>query len=61
MTAKDLAIQAINRLPDNADWAQVEDRIQFVAGLRKGLSELDQGKGINHCVVKEEFAEWLTE
>jgi hypothetical protein len=56
MTVKDLAIQPISRLPDNADRAQVEERIHFVAGLRKGLYELDHGEGIAHNVVKEEFA-----
>ena len=60
MTTKDLAIQTIQRLPDDADWAQIEERIHFVAGLRKGLYELDHGEGIAHSAVKEEFAEWLT-
>lgn len=60
MTTKELAIQTINRLPDGADWAQIEERIRFVAGLRKGLYELDHGEGIEHNVVKEEFAEWLS-
>lgn len=60
MTTKELAIQTINRLPDGADWAQIEERILFVAGLRKGLYELDHGEGIAHSVVKEEFAEWLS-
>jgi len=60
MTTKELAIQTISRLPDGADWAQIEERIHFVAGLRKGLYELDQGEGIVHSAVKEEFAEWLS-
>jgi hypothetical protein len=60
MTTKELAIQAINRLPDSADWMQIEERIHFVAGLRKGLYELDHGEGIAHSVVREEFAEWLS-
>ena len=34
---------------------QVKERIHFVAGLRKGLNELDNGEGIAHNVVKEEF------
>ena len=60
MTVKDIAIQTISRLPDSADWPQIEERIHFVAGLRKRLTELDQGEGIAHNVVKEEFAEWLS-
>jgi predicted transcriptional regulator len=60
MTTKELAIQAISRLPNNADWMQIEERIHFVAGLRKGLYELDRGEGIAHDLVKEEFSEWLS-
>ena len=29
MTTKELAIQAISRLPDSADWMQIEERIHF--------------------------------
>ena len=60
MTTKELAIQAISRLPDSIDWMQIEERIHFVAGLRKGLYELDCGQGISHDMGKEEFAEWLS-
>ncbi len=60
MTTKELAIQAITRLPDSADWLQIEERIHFIAGLRKGLYELDRSEGIAHSMVKEEFAEWLS-
>jgi hypothetical protein len=60
MTTKELAIQTINRLPDSADWTQIEERIHFAAGLRKELYELDHGEGIAHSVVKEEFAEWIS-
>lgn len=55
MTTKELAIQTISRLPDSADWMQIEERIHFAAGLRKGLYELDRGEDIVHGVVKEEF------
>ncbi len=59
MTTKDIAIQTIQELPDNATWDDIQERIRFVAGVRKGLRELDEGKGIPHDRVKEEFAEWL--
>ena len=61
MTTKQIAIQTIQQLPDDATWDDVEERIRFVAGVRKGLRELDQGKGIPHDRVREEFAEWLTD
>ncbi len=61
MTTKQIAIQTIQGLPDDATWDDIQERIRFVAGVRKGLRELDQGKGIPHDRVKEEFAEWLTD
>ena len=59
MTAKQAAIHTIQNLPDNATWDEIQERINFVAGVRKGLRELDEGKGIPHEDVEREFAEWL--
>ncbi len=61
MTTKQIAIQAIQELPDDATWDEIQERIRFVAGVRKGLRELDEDKGIPHDRVREEFAEWLTD
>lgn len=61
MTRKQLAIQTLQGLPDDATWDDIQERINFVAGVRKGLRELDGGKGIPHDQIKEEFSEWLTD
>ena len=60
MTTKQIALKTIEQLPEDASWEDIQERINFVAGVRKGLRELDEGKGISHDKVKEEFAEWLT-
>ena len=60
MTIKEIAMQTIKNLPEDASWEDIQERINFIAAIRKGLSELDEGKGISHDKVKEEFAEWLT-
>jgi len=60
MTSKEIALKAIEQLPANASWEDIQERINFVVAVRKGLHELDEGKGIPHDKVKEEFAEWLT-
>lgn len=59
MTTKEAAIKTIQGLPDDATWEDVQERINFVAGVRKGIRELDEGKGIPHEKVREEFVEWL--
>jgi predicted transcriptional regulator len=60
MTSKEIAIKTIERLPENASWEDIQERINFIAAIRKGLRELDEGKGISHDKVRQEFAEWLT-
>jgi predicted transcriptional regulator len=60
MTSKEIALKTIEQLPANASWEDIQERINFVVAVRKGLRELDKGKGIPHDKVKEEFAEWLT-
>ncbi len=60
MTTKEIALRTIEQLPENVSWEDIQERINFVVGVHKGLRELDEGKGIPHDKVKEEFAEWLT-
>ncbi len=60
MTTKEIAIHTIEDLPEDATWDDVQERINFVVGVRRGLRELDEGKSIPHDRVREEFAQWLT-
>ena len=60
MTTKEIALKTINELPEDASWEDIQERINFIVAVRKGLRELDADKGIPHEKVKEEFAEWLT-
>jgi predicted transcriptional regulator len=59
MTSKEIALQTIEQLPEDASWEDIQERINFAAAVRKGLHELDQGKGISHEKITKEFAEWL--
>jgi len=60
MTSKEIALKTIEQLPEDASWEDIQERINFAAAVRKGLHELDQGKGIPHENVIKEFAEWLS-
>jgi len=55
MTSKEIAIKIIQDLPDSATWADIEERIRFVAAIDKGLSDIKSGKVIPHKEVKEIF------
>ena len=59
MSTKELALKTIQDLPEDVDWEEIKERIFFVAGVEKGLRELDQGKGIPIGKVEEELKGWI--
>lgn len=61
MTSKEIALKTIEQLPESASWEDIQERINFLVGVRKGLRELDEGQGIPHDQVRQEFAEWLSD
>jgi hypothetical protein len=58
MTAKELALQAIKHLPDDADIGEVIDRILFLHTLQRRLERADTEPTYTHDEVKRMFAEW---
>lgn len=60
MSQKELVLEAIRNLPDDASIDAIADRIDFLAGLQRGLADLDQGNIVAHDEVKRRLAEWLT-
>lgn len=60
MTVKEHALQRIQNLPEDTDWEEVKDRIEFRAAVEKGLRELDEGKGIPVEYVEKDLKEWTS-
>jgi len=61
MTVKEQAIKMISELPEDVDWEVVKERINFVSAIRKGLDELDSGKGIPVEEIEKELSAWISE
>lgn len=61
MSTKELAIDTIRGLPENASWEEIEERIHFVAGIEKGLEEVRQGKLVPHEEIRAALKGWLAE
>ncbi len=61
MTTKEIALKTIEQLPETASWEDIQERINFIVGVRKGLRELDEGQGIPHDQVRQDFAAWLSD
>ena len=59
MTTKEIAIDTIRQLPDNATWEDIQERIRFLASLDKGLNDLKTGKLVPHEDVRKSLEQWL--
>jgi|GEM_PF-561637 len=55
MSRKEIAIRTIQGLPDSATWADIEERIRFLAGIDKGLADIKAGRVVPHQQVGESF------
>lgn len=60
MTQKQIALAALEKLPEDSSLDEIADRIEFLAAVQKGFAELDRGEGIPHDEVKKQLAAWLT-
>ena len=60
MTSKEIAIKTIQDLPDSVTWADIEERIRFLAGIDRGLADIKAGKMVPHEEVKESLKKWLS-
>jgi predicted transcriptional regulator len=61
MSQKELVLEAIQELPDDASIDQIADRVEFMAAVLKGIHDIDRGDIIPHEEIKKQLAEWLTE
>jgi len=60
MTQKELVLDAISELPDDASLTEIAERVDFLAAVQKGFDQLDRGEGIPHEEMKRQIASWLT-
>ncbi len=56
MNSKEIAIKIIQDLPDSVTWADIKERICFLAAIDRGLDDIKSGKVIPHKEVKESLA-----
>jgi predicted transcriptional regulator len=60
MSDKELVLDLVKRLPDDADLKQIQEEIEFLAAIRQGEEEADRGEVIPHDRIKEDFRSWTS-
>ena len=61
VSQKQLVLDALAKLPDDCTFADMTEKLCFLAGVQKGFDQLDRGESVPHEKVKEEIASWLSE
>lgn len=56
MSQKELVLEAIQELPDDALIDQIADRVEFIAAIQKGIDDIDRGDTIPHEEIKRQLA-----
>jgi hypothetical protein len=60
MSTKELVLNAIHRLPDDANLKDVAEEIAFLVALQEGDEDLKQGKILSNEEMKKRLDSWLS-
>jgi DNA mismatch repair ATPase MutL len=60
MSVKELAIQTMQELPEDASWQEVEERIHFMMEIEKARQQVKDGDVVSHSEVKSSLEQWIT-
>ena len=58
MTSKELVLEALKHLPDDADIGEVIERILFLHTLQRRIARADQEPTYTQEEIEREMAEW---
>lgn len=59
MTNKEIVQDLLRRIPDDASLQDIAQELEFIAAVRQGLSELDNGDSIPIEQVEKELPSWI--
>lgn len=60
MSNKEVVSHLLSRLPEDVSLERIAREIEFIAGVREGLDELDRGEGVSVVEVEKMIASWTT-
>ncbi|MGO8705614.1 MAG: hypothetical protein ACLQVA_17520 [Candidatus Brocadiia bacterium] len=59
MTTKQMLIQTVKKLPENASIEDAMESFLFLAKIEKGIGQADAGKTLSHRRVRAKMRRWL--
>ena len=58
MSSKQIVRDLLEKLPDEASLSDIAQEIDFVAGIRAGLDDLDSGRTLTADELRERLSSW---
>jgi predicted transcriptional regulator len=59
MTNKEILQDLLRRIPDDASLQDIARELEFIAAVRQGLTELDNGQSVSIEEVKRDLPSWI--
>ena len=59
MTNKEIVQDLLRRMPDDASLHDIAKELEFIAAVRQGLAELDNGDSVSIEEVENELPSWI--
>jgi predicted transcriptional regulator len=58
LTDKQIAAEALGRMPEAATLTEISDRLAILAGLDRGQQDIDAGRVVSQDEAKRRSASW---
>jgi predicted transcriptional regulator len=58
MSSKEIAIEVIRKLPDEASLTDIARELEFVAGIREGAAQPDRGEYLTAQQILKRIPAW---
>ena len=59
MSNRDIAIDLIQKLPQDVSLREIAREIEFVAAVREGFEQMDRGEGVPAEDVRKMIPSWI--
>jgi predicted transcriptional regulator len=59
LSDKQLAVQALERMPESVSLEQISEELAILAAIRRGEQAASQGRVLSHEEVEKRSASWI--
>jgi sRNA-binding protein len=60
MSSKEIVKELLEKLPEEASLTEIAHEIEFIAGVREGVAELDRGEGLTAEQLRDRLRSWTS-